>query len=167
MCRQQIALIAAVFIMAGCIPESARKSDAGVMTGWVQPSVFMKDSGHASFRERYDTVTVDTNLTGMIRQLSAGVEVLVFYGQWCSDSRRDVPHFLRIVEAAAWEPRQMRFYALDRTKESSDGLTEKYSIQLLPTFIFSNGSQEIGRIVESPQTTLEGDMVKILLTQAH
>lgn len=165
--HQWVVLVVAGFIMAGCLPESATKSEAGIMTGWVQPKVFMTDPGHASFRERYDTVTVDTNLSGMLRQMSAGVEVLVFYGSWCGDSRREVPHFLKIAEAAAWDPKRIQYYALDRSKESNDGTTEKYSIQRVPTIIFFRNGTEIGRIVESPQTTLEGDMVKILASQTH
>jgi thiol-disulfide isomerase/thioredoxin len=153
--------------MGGCLSEPARKSEPEIMTGWVQPKIFMTDPSYASFRERYDTVTVDTNLVGMLRQMSAGVEVLVFYGSWCGDSRREVPHFLRIAEAAAWDPQHIRYYALDRSKKSVDGVTEKYSIQLVPTIIFFKGGNEMGRIVESAQTTLEGDMVKILASQAH
>ena len=36
----------------------------------------------------------------MIRQANSGVRVLVFLGTWCGDSKREVPRFLRIVDAA-------------------------------------------------------------------
>jgi hypothetical protein len=32
---------------------------------------------------------------------------------------------MRIVEASGWEQGRIRYYALDRSKKSDDGLTEK------------------------------------------
>ena len=110
--------------------------------------------------------TVYLYLAGMIRSLSAGVDVLVFYGPWCSDSRRHVPVFLRIAEKAGIPDEQVRYYALDRSKKSGDGLTDQYAVEKVPTFIFLKRGKEIGRVVESPRTTLEGDIVAILVAAA-
>jgi hypothetical protein len=70
---------------------------------------------------------------------------------------------LRIVEASGWEEGRIRYYALDRSKKSDDGLTNKYFVELVPTFVFLRSGEEIGRIVESPRSTLEGDMIQILV----
>jgi thiol-disulfide isomerase/thioredoxin len=158
-------------VLAGCSSFPARTgegSSASVSTvsGWVKKSFLLTDPGHAEFRARYDTVTVDENLTGMIHSLSAGVEVMVFYGPWCSDSRKLVPVFLRIAERAGILDERVRYYTLDRSKKSGDGLTERYAVEKVPTFIFLKGGKEIGRVVESPRTTLEGDIVAILVAAA-
>ncbi len=159
---------ALLVVLAGCssVPahmDAGSSASVSIVTGWVQRSIFLTDPGHAGFRARYDTVSVDENLTGMIRSLSAGVDVIVFYGPWCSDSRGQVPVFLRIAEKAGIPERQVRYYALDRSKMSPDGLTDRYGIEKVPTFIFLSDGKEIGRIVESPRTTLEGDIVAILV----
>ena len=93
---------ALLVVLAGCtsIPahmDADSSAPVSTVTGWVEKSIFLTDPGHAGFRARYDTVSVDENLTGMIRTLSSGVDVLVFYGPWCSDSRGLVPVFLRIA----------------------------------------------------------------------
>ena len=86
---------------------------------------------------------MEENLVGMIAQLSGGVEVLVYYGSWCSDSRREVPRFLRIMEKGGFPGCRIRFYAVDRTKKSPDGLTEKYAIEKVPTFLFFRDGKEM------------------------
>ena len=138
-------------------------TDTPIARGWIEPADVLRGVEHARFKERYDTVRVEENLVVMIAQLSGGVEVLIYYGSWCSDSRREVPRFLRIMEKGGFPGNRIRFYAVDRSKRSPDGLTEKYGIELVPTFLFFRDGKEIGRIVELPKTTLEGDIIEILV----
>ncbi len=154
------ACLVLLVVLAGCSSAPVRTDSA--VTGWVEKSIFLTDPGHAGFRAHYDTVRVDENLAGMIHSLSEGVEVLVFYGSWCGDSRVQVPLFLRIAEKSGIPDKRIRYYALDRSKSSPDGLESRYAIERVPTFIFLRDGNEIGRVVESPRTTLEGDIVAIL-----
>jgi thiol-disulfide isomerase/thioredoxin len=155
--------LCALVLLAGCNPGPVRTSEPSLAKGWVPATIFLADPGHESFKDAYQKATVDSNLTGMIRGLCQGVDVIVFYGQWCGDSKRHVPRFMRVVEASGWEQGRIRYYALDRSKKSGDGLTERYSVELVPTFIFLRNNEELGRIVESPRSTLEGDMIQILV----
>jgi len=157
----------AVVLLAGCAPKATREAEPVVATGWVPSTIFTTDPGHEAFKEVYQSARIDTNLTGMIRGLCQGVDVLVFYGQWCSDSKHEVPRFLRLVEASGWEGSRVRYYALDRSKKSDDGLTNRYAIEKVPTLIFFRNDDEIGRIVEVPRATLEGDIVQILVAKPH
>lgn len=163
----RFAFVALLGLVAGCSLHTARTTEdsfppiAGV-TGKVDPSVFLRDPGHARFRARYETTAIDTNLVAMIGALSRDVEVIVFYGPWCSDSWHYVPVFLRIAEQGAIPAERIEYYALDRSKASRDTLEARYEIEKVPTFVFLKGGREIGRIVESPRTTLEGDIVVIL-----
>jgi hypothetical protein len=53
-------------------------------------------------------------------------------------------------------------YGVDRKKKSPGGTEAQYHIERVPTFIFLKHGEEIGRIVENPQASLEGDMLSIL-----
>ena len=97
----------------------------------------------------------------MLRSMDKGISTIVFLGTWCPDSRRNVPHFLKVADEAGVSPDSIRLYCVDRSKKSDDGLTATYNIQRVPTFIFFKGGKEIGRIVESPELTIEQDMVRI------
>jgi thiol-disulfide isomerase/thioredoxin len=154
-------------LLVGCSSDTAthRAGDGGgpVSTGWVPAVELIRAPEHADFRERYDTVKVEEPLVGMLQKLSPDVDVVVFYGSWCGDSRREVPRFLRVVEKGGFVKERVRYYGLDRTKKSPDGLTDQYAIERVPTFILLRSGKELGRVVELPRTTLEGDMVEILV----
>jgi len=157
--RIAFVVAAGLSLAAGCAPHPAAEQNPVV--GWVTRDVFLRPENRA-FQERFDTVRVDTPLVGLIRNSWQSADVLVFFGTWCSDSRREVPHFLKIADAAGIPGSQVRLYALDRSIKSPEGLTDTYRIHRIPTIIFLRGGTEVGRITESPRSTLEGDMVAIL-----
>jgi thioredoxin 1 len=129
--------------------------------GWVHRGV-LDTSPYIAFRTGYDAYAVDTNLVTLIRQVNGGVETIIFFGAWCSDSKREVPCFLKIADYAGMSGERLRLYALDHSKKSADGLTDQYRIEQVPTFIFLRRGKEIGRIVEKPKTTIEGDLLALL-----
>ncbi len=115
-----------------------------------------------AFLHAYPEEPIGEPFLAMIRQAHPGVHVLVFMGTWCSDSKRDVPRFLRIADGSGMTAADFELYGLDTKKKSPEGLEQKYAIERVPTFIFLRGGKEIGRIVEIPRTTLEGDILAIL-----
>ena len=152
-------LIALAAALAGC-RSTYQNADPTLLVGVVQRSQFTDAFLHA-----YPDEPIGEPFIEMIRQARPGVRVLVFMGTWCSDSKRDVPRFLRIADASGMTPADFELYGVDRKKKSPDGLEEKYAIERVPTFIFLRGGKEIGRIVEMPRTTLEGDILAILAAQ--
>jgi len=157
-------LIAAVLV-SGCAGSALPARD-GVDRGWVSRDT-LNTPPYAPFKEGYDTAKVAQEFVPMIRSVREGVEVTIFFGGWCPDSRREVPRFLRIADESGFPASGIRLYALDRTKKSADGLTAKFAIERIPTFIFQKGGKEIGRITEFPVTTLEGDILTILAKSAQ
>lgn len=53
-------------------------------------------------------------------------------------------------------------WALDRKKHHENNYHEKYNIKRVPTYIFEENGQEIGRIIENPDSTIEADILRIL-----
>lgn len=149
-----------LLLLTGCGTSGGIKKET-IETGWMQRSAF-DEPGLREFKVRYDTVALEQDLVGMIRSTNAGVNVLVFFGTWCGDSRREVPHFLKIADQSGIDSSRIRLYGLDRSKKSSDGLSDKYHIEKVPTFIFLKNGDEVGRITEKPTGTLEADMLAIL-----
>jgi len=154
--RPLICGMAVVLLFAGCGggKETARNADL------VGP--ILRSQLPPSFVAEYDSVQVQTEFIDLIRKAGEDVEVLVFLGTWCSDSRHHVPRFLRVIDLARPSLQRVSLYGVDRSKKSPGGTEASYHIERVPTFIFLKHGKEIGRIVESPQTTLEGDMLSIL-----
>ena len=155
-----VLVLCASLVLGGCASKVPTKSEV-IEVGWLQRSVFEKPELH-QFVANYDTVKVDQDLAGMIRNVNTGVDFLVFLGTWCSDSRREVPHFLKIADECGIDTSRIRLYGLDRSKKSVEGISEKYHIERVPTFIFLKNGDEVGRITEKPTGTLEADVLSIL-----
>ncbi|MEQ8239547.1 MAG: tetratricopeptide repeat protein [Cyclobacteriaceae bacterium] len=95
------------------------------------------------------------------------VEVEIFLGTWCGDSREWVPQFIKLWDELGLDRDQLRFIALDNRsghyKQGPNGEEMGKKIFRVPTFIFERESQEIGRIVEYPVNSLETDIAQITL----
>jgi thiol-disulfide isomerase/thioredoxin len=91
------------------------------------------------------------------------VNITVVMATWCSDSRREVPRFYKIVSKLDYNAESIKLINVDREKEAKGTSVSKLGIERVPTFIFYRGKAEIGRIIESPEESLEEDMFKILV----
>jgi hypothetical protein len=90
------------------------------------------------------------------------VQIEIFLGTWCGDSRREVPKFLKIFDETGLTNNRIRLFAVDKKKKLPDNLTTTNNIERVATFVFKLNRKEIGRIVEYPQISLESDIVSIL-----
>lgn len=97
-----------------------------------------------------------------LRGIDRPVTIVVFHGTWCKDCRREIPRFRKILELAANPNFHLVDYEVNPQKQDALGKFEQYGIQRVPTFIFLDGEKELGRIVETPQQSLEADFLAIV-----
>jgi thioredoxin 1 len=112
---------------------------------------------YPTFQAQYDDYEVDGLLSVMVAELR--VEVL--FATWCHDSEREVPRLLKILETAGVESSAVELVALDFNKTEPKGRAVSKDLQYTPTFIFSVRDEEIGRIVERPNESLEAALGNI------
>lgn len=95
---------------------------------------------------------------------ASDVTMLLIVATWCPDSKREVPRFFAIMDAAGIRESQLTMVGVDRTKKDAEGLTEKWGITRVPTFVFLRNGQEVGRVVERTPAgaTLEGEIARVL-----
>jgi len=144
----------------GCAREKGEIESKPPPVGWIKVEDLL--SQFPEYKKGMETYRPDSLLIEKIKAFEGDLEALVFLGTWCPDCKREVPKFLKILKMANNPRISLRMYGLDRTRESWAGLPEEYGVTHVPTFIFLYKGQEIGRIVESPETTVEGDFVAIL-----
>jgi thiol-disulfide isomerase/thioredoxin len=104
----------------------------------------------------------DSAAMAELSECQSPTKVLVFFGSWCKDSKRELPRFFAALHRARNGFFDVRYLGLDRSKKDSGGFTERYQITNVPTFVFLRDELEIGRIVEEPVEALEKEWVKIL-----
>jgi len=90
------------------------------------------------------------------------VDITVFLGTWCSDSKREVPRFFAIADEVNNSNFHYTLIGVDRSKQDGAGKAKAAGIERVPTFIFYQKGKEIGRIVETPERTVEDDWLAIL-----
>ena len=118
------------------------------------------------FNNGYEDYDVDKASLEKVKEALKGAEILLFMGTWCSDSQREVPHFFKILDQLGYDLSKLQLVALsnhpDHYKQSPQHEEEGWNIEYVPTIIFLKNGKELGRIVESPEQSLEKDMKKML-----
>ncbi len=161
-------LIITVFILASCkeivnkvtIDEKTGKP---MLVGVTERSAFELPDFTEWYNDEYFGYEPDEFLIEQIKNLSDNIDIQIFMGTWCSDSRREVPRFLKILDAANYEQKKLQIINVDRQKRSPTHEEKNKNIEYVPTFVITKNGNEIGRIVEFPIMTLESDLQSILL----
>jgi thiol-disulfide isomerase/thioredoxin len=111
-----------------------------------------------------DPYVPDAAAVATIRANADGIAVLLIVATWCPDSKREVPRFFAIMDGVGFRESQLTMVGVDRTKKDTEGLTEKWGVTRVPTFVFLRNGQEVGRVVERTPAgaTLEGEIARVL-----
>ncbi len=124
------------------------------------------------YNTEYDSYEVDAVFKEHkkeFKKLFRNRSVQIFMGTWCSDSQREVPRFMKIMDFLGVSKGKIQLLGVNHKKQAFEGQDLGKRIKRVPTFIFyqhefaDRTPTEIGRIVESPVESLEKDMLKILL----
>ena len=111
----------------------------------------------------YDDYQINTDALNKLLDISKDdLTIKIVMGIWCPDSRREVPRFMKVIDAWKFPAAKLTFIGVDDAKQSPVGEYLKLDIQRVPTFILYKNNIEAGRIIENPSTSLEQDMVNIL-----
>lgn len=141
---------------------------SGHLIGSIKKSDFLRKQYKGWFEYNYKNYKPDSNVVDEISKNLKDVSVMCFMGTWCKDSRLETPRFFKIMEAAKFDfNKKFKMIALNRSKKTPDNQQKGYNIIRIPTFIFYNKGDELGRFVEYPRETLEKDILKILTKKTY
>ncbi len=133
-----------------------------ILVGKTDRSGFGQEPFSAWFNKNLDGYTVDTETVVTVWPLLKDVQIKVFMGTWCGDSKRETPRFYKIMDQAGFNYDNLSLITVTRQKNTPEKYEEGLNITKVPTFIFYKGGKEINRIVEFPVESLEKDMLAIL-----
>jgi hypothetical protein len=85
----------------------------------------------------------------------------VYLGTWCEDSQIHVPAFLVVATILNWK---YELIGVNREKECpfEKKNCKNWDITKLPTIVVYQDQSEKGRIIETPELSVEKDLLKIL-----
>ncbi len=120
---------------------------------------------YASWFNKGLNYRVDDSIAEQLKKSLKNYNVEVFFGTWCGDSKREVPHLYNVLDAAEVDWENVKVIGVDSDqslyKKSPNGEEKGKNIHRVPTIIFYKNGEEKGRIVESPVESLEKDMLAI------
>ena len=118
------------------------------------------------FKEMYDPIYAayvpDAATMIELKKLVKKEKIKIVFGTWCGDSKVNVPNFFKVLDNLKFKEKNVEIIAVDGAKKAENGIIDGLNIERVPTFIvFDKKGKELGRIVEHPKTTLEGDLLEI------
>lgn len=148
-----------IVLITSFLQVQGQSSD--MLIGKFDKGAFLEDPYREWFIREYDSYQPSDEVLDQVK-VSNVLSIKVFMGTWCSDSRREVPRFLKICDRLGLDSRRISLIGLDREKSAPGIEMDRWAIEYVPTFIFMRGNKEIGRIIETPIKSLEEDFLDII-----
>lgn len=144
--------------------EVESKNDGKMLLGTQLRSKLEQPPYSDWYTTEYESYKMDPVALEELRKAKLGkYSIVLVFGTWCGDSHREVPRFMKILDALKYPEQKLTLIAVNRKKEAPNGEESKYNIQKVPTFILKKYGKEIGRIVEYPESGwLEKDLLEII-----
>jgi|ERR1043165_1086868 thiol-disulfide isomerase/thioredoxin len=156
--RRCFILVLSLFVLSAAAQKKYKK----VITGNLTLSQFYSDEELKQwFPERHDAYHVNDTLIKDVAAVVAHQNVIVILGTWCSDSQREFPRLVKILEAANFPLERLHLYGVNKKKTLPAKIVKRYGITNVPTIIVWDGKDEVGRITEKPKISLEQDLSKM------
>lgn len=114
------------------------------------------------YRRGIDMYQPDQAEISRIRSVDGPVDVEVYFGTWCSHCKILVPKFVKVMRMVNNPNLRVSWTGVPKSI-SSYPPAQKKGIKGIPTFIFSRGGKELGRIPGDPgNDTIEKAIADIL-----
>ncbi len=153
-----------LFFLNACSSIHTDKNGKPILIGHFEKTAFTDTSYSWWWNSEYGMYTVDTVSLANIKAPLSPLLIKIVLGTWCSDSRREVPRFTKMMEHLKIDFKNISYICVNRNKETEvKKELSALKIEKVPTFIFYKDGTEIGRIIESPTESLEKDFAKIML----
>jgi len=138
------------------------KSGKPMLVGLCDREAFVDTNFSWWFDSGYKFYHPDTTVVTRLQELDNNYTITIVMATWCSDSRREVPRFYKLLDELNFSDGKVTLINVNRKKDGIDTDVSSLNIKLVPTFIVYSNEKEIGRIIETPKKSLEKDLLKII-----
>lgn len=114
------------------------------------------------WEENVAAYTPDEGRIALLKDKLPNYQLVVFLGTWCEDSHRLLPQLYKVLQATGYPLEQVRLEALDRDKKGKNNSEQQYEVLFVPTILVFKDGVLIGRITETVQESVEGDLAKMM-----
>lgn len=104
----------------------------------------------------------DPAVIAQFAQISKPLEILAFFGTWCSTCKHYLPGLIATLDRAANDKIKITYIGVDENVSEPADWIARHHVNTTPVVILLSGGVEIGRVEQEPRTTMEGDLAAIL-----
>ncbi len=168
---QKLLFVLFLIIISSCTEKKLmnqiiydQKANSDILVGFTNLDGLKKAPFDTWYQTEHDSYQPDiVTLNQMDKQnFGSKFKISIVMGTWCSDSQREVPRWIKILETLDYPINSIEIINVDTQKLAKGTNVSELNITKIPSFIISKQKQEIGRIIESPEFSLEKDLAKIL-----
>ncbi len=137
------------------------KSGKPMLIGYCSREAFRDTSFSWWWKAEYDFYKLDTITLKLLPDLS-DYKIMIVMGTWCSDSRREVPRFYKILDYINFPAQNIALINVNRQRKTLRDDELFVEVNLVPTFYIFKKGKVVGEIIESPKESLEKDLWNLL-----
>ena len=139
------------------------KYDEPMLVGIIERGMLENSGDYYWYMPEFEEYQVDSLTLDKYDGLLEDKQITVVMGTWCGDSHREVPRFFKILDYLNYSSDKVYLIAVNRQKLGIADEVNELNIERVPTFIiYDKNRNELGRIIESTDKSLEKDLLKIL-----
>lgn len=144
-----IAVFSASLLFAQSAVEVSRDGNGSkVLKGFIAKKDLVTDTAFSWFVQNQKSFTPNADVVKQYAANKDSINIIVFGGTWCDDTKHLLPNFISTTDAAGIPASRITLIGVDREKKTLFNLAEAFNIINVPTFIAMKNGKEIGRVVE-------------------
>ncbi len=144
-----IAILTFTFIFAQSSVEVSRDHNGNkVLKGFIAKKQLAADTAFRWYAQGQKSFTPNADVVKQYSTNKDSINLIVFGGTWCDDTKQLLPGFIATTDAAGIPETRLTLIGVDRSKKTLFNLAEAFNVINVPTFIVMKNGKEIGRVVE-------------------
>ena len=133
-----------------------------LILGYCPASIIIGSLFKNTWNAEYNDYQPDYEALDSLEGKLEDVTIKIVFRSTCSDSREQLPRLFKILNELNYDVNLITLIGFNREKQGLSNETEGLEIELVPTIIFYKDGNEIGRIVEAPEESLEKNILQIV-----
>jgi len=144
------------------VREIDRKTGKVLLRGKIHFSDIQKESTCSWFNQGADAYQPKPAVIEALKKIAEPYHFVVFAGTWCGDTKDLLPRFYKVLREAGIDQHTVELYGVNRHKEALNIEHSLYNLTNIPTIIIMHQAHEVGRIIESVDSSIEESLLQIM-----
>lgn len=137
-----------------------------ILKGFITKKEISTDTAFAWYAQNAKSFSPNADVVKQYAAAKDSVNIIVFGGTWCGDTKALLPKFYTTTDAAGFPDNRITLIGVDRSKKTLYNLTDAFAITNVPTFIVMKNGKEIGRVVEYGKLGMPEKEVAQIISEA-